>query len=228
MARRRRTGRKALRDDPGAAARRTSARQIWRRATRPSWSLAPSHPRRRAGLEALRAAGVQAAARPSRPLAAAPACSSPASSDGPAAAPAHPRRQASRAPHLLARHLPRRMARPPVPPTTWVGAAVADSVGRRNLGLGDGDWGALIRSGPRLCLETWICAGCALLSACGERREQLRFGKNREQSEKRYCLPDATLFVEKKLPREREKTFLVLADLGNEKQIELLPVVLCW
>ncbi|PUZ77262.1 hypothetical protein GQ55_1G356300 [Panicum hallii var. hallii] len=59
MARRRRTGRRALRDDPGAAVRRTSMRQIWRRATQPSWSPAPSHPRRRAGLEALRAAGVQ-------------------------------------------------------------------------------------------------------------------------------------------------------------------------
>jgi hypothetical protein len=33
-----------------------STRQIWRRATRPSWSPASSHPRCRAGLEALRAA----------------------------------------------------------------------------------------------------------------------------------------------------------------------------
>ncbi|PVH38131.1 hypothetical protein PAHAL_5G184800 [Panicum hallii] len=56
MARRRRKGRKTLRDDLRAAARRTSTRQIWRRATRPSWSPASSHPRCRAGLEALRAA----------------------------------------------------------------------------------------------------------------------------------------------------------------------------
>jgi hypothetical protein len=35
-------------------------------------------------------------------------------------------------------------------------------------------------------------------------------------------LPDATLFLDKKLRREREKTFVLLADLENEKQIELL------
>jgi len=58
------------------------------------------------------------------------------------------------------------------------------------------------------------------LSACGGGRcEQLRFGENKEQSEECSC-PDTTLFVEKKLLRQKEKTFFVLADLRNEKQIE--------
>ncbi|PUZ55105.1 hypothetical protein GQ55_5G185000 [Panicum hallii var. hallii] len=137
MARRRRTGRKTLRDGLGAAARRTSTRQIWRRATRPSWSPASSHPRCRAGLEALRAASTG-------PPRARASCWPPHrlarrlhQSDGPAATPAHPRRQTFRPPHLLARCLPHQMARPPVPPTTWVGAAVDVLVGRRNLGLGE-------------------------------------------------------------------------------------------
>ncbi|PAN07797.1 hypothetical protein PAHAL_1G363400 [Panicum hallii] len=93
MARRRRTGRRALRDDPGAAVRRTSMWQIWRRATQPTWSPAPSHPRRRAGLEALRAAGIQG--RRTRLFV--------ASIVGwPSSRTCTPGRQASRPPHLLA------------------------------------------------------------------------------------------------------------------------------